>query len=298
MHPPSDLGHFLNSRRSELRPEDIGMSSGSGRRRVRGLRRQEVAVAAGISLGYYTRMEQGHVTRVSSAVVGFLAKALRLTEDETRQLRRVAGADERPGRPAARNGAKGTAVSPVPAHVLAALTGVPALVIGKGMAVLEWNRPAAVLLGDFAHMAPAARNLARLTFLDDTWRSLYADWRVAARLCVTHLWRQAAAEPEDPDVTALVGELAVKSVDFRVYWAQQPARGRAERVVTVQHSIVGHVELVPETLVVADDPDQSVLVLTPAGDASKRALRLLLARTTETDGHTGVTSDSRHTPGP
>ncbi|MET7296650.1 helix-turn-helix transcriptional regulator [Streptomyces griseoloalbus] len=282
MPTPSGLGAFLSFRRSQLRPEDIGMSSGSGRRRVEGLRRQEVAMAAGISLDYYTRMEQGRVTRVSSAVADALAKALRLTEAETRQLHRIAGG--RPSRPSARARAEGETVSPVLEHVLDMLTGVPALVMGNGMAVLRWNRPAAVLLGDFASMDPAERNLARLTFLDDRWCSLYADRQVGARLCVAHLWREATARPDDPGVTALIGELAVKSVNFREHWARQPVRGRGARVVTLQHSIVGSVELAHETLVVADDPHQSVLILRPAGGAAAAALRLLLDRTTEADG--------------
>lgn len=269
------------------------MSSGSSRRRVEGLRRQEVAVAAGISLGYYTRMEQGRVTQVSSAVVDSLAKALCLTEDETRHLRLIAGADRRQGRLSARARAEAQTVSPVLQHIVDTFTSAPALVMGNAMAVLGWNRPAAMLLGDFASMAPAERNFARLIFLDETWRSLYADWQECARLCATHLWREAAARPEDPGVTALIGELAVKSVEFREHWAQQPLHGRRAGVVTVQHSIVGSVQLAPDTLVVADDPHHSVLILRPAGDASTEALRLLLDWTSEVDGYTDVTSDFR-----
>ncbi|MET8516900.1 hypothetical protein [Streptomyces sp. NPDC005077] len=149
--------------------------------------------------------------------------------------------------------------------------------VGRQLLVLAWNRAAVALLGDFASMAPADRNLAKLTFLDPGSRSLYANWEACARENVTYLRLEAGLYPGDPVLTSVVGELAVRSLEFRALWAEHPVQDKTSGTKAFHHPIVGDLEVSYETLRVADDPGQALVVYTPeAGSASADSLRLLL----------------------
>jgi transcriptional regulator with XRE-family HTH domain len=215
-----EAGAFLRSRRERLRPDDVGVEP-TQRRRVPGLRREELARLAGVSVEYYIRLEQGRAGRPSESVLLALAAALRLDEAELTHLRNLcrppAGSPRRSAGHAERS-------RPALRRMLEAVA-TPALVFGRRTDVLAWNRGAATLLADFAAMPASERNLARLVFLDDGFRALMADWDRVARETVGILRMAAGRHPDDPRLAALVGELLVKSEDFGRWWnARECAR--------------------------------------------------------------------------
>ncbi|MCA6091004.1 helix-turn-helix transcriptional regulator [Streptomyces sp. SCA3-4] len=272
-----DLGAFLRTRRSRLRPEDVALPDFGGRRRVAGLRREEIAQLAGVSVDYYIRMEQGRAANPSPAVLDALARALRLDEDETRHLHRLAQSrpltrhDDRPR-------SERQQVRPMLRRLLDELRDVPALVMGRRMDVLAWNTAACALLGDYAALEPAERNIPRITFLDPASRDLYSDWTACARENVAYLRWEAGRYPNDPHLARLIGELSVKSEDFRRWWAEHPVQDKTSGTKHFHHPLVGDLQLTYETLRATDDPDQALITYaaeprTPSHDA----LRMLLA---------------------
>ncbi|MET9615349.1 helix-turn-helix transcriptional regulator [Kitasatospora indigofera] len=279
MSTATALRDFLRSRRARLHPRDVGLPDAGRPRRVAGLRREEIAELADVSVDYYTRMEQGRVRNASPAVLDALARALRLDPEETRHLHRIA----RPpvSRATARPGAaRPQQVRPMLRTLLASLEGLPSLVMGRRMEVLAWNRAASALLGDFDAMAPAERNIARMTFLRPGSRTLYADWEACARGNVAYLVREAGRRPDDPELATLIGELAMKSQEFRTWWAEHPVQDKTSGTKGFHHPVVGRLELAYETLRAADDPSQALITYAPEpGSPSADALRLLLSWT-------------------
>ncbi|MBG0831475.1 helix-turn-helix domain-containing protein [Planomonospora sp. ID67723] len=273
------LRDFLRSRRAQLRPQDVGLPDSGRQRRVAGLRREEIAELADVSVDYYTRMEQGRVRNASPAVLDALARALRLDQEETRHLHRIA----RPPvtRAAARSAPRRPQrVRPMLRTLLASMEELPCMVMGRRMDVLAWNRAASALFGDFDAMAPAARNIAKITFLSPDSRALYADWESCARRNVAYLGMEAGRHPDDPELAALIGELAVKSPEFRTWWAEHPVQDKTSGILGFHHPIVGSLELSYETLRAVDDPTQALISYAPEpGSPSEDALRLLLAWT-------------------
>ncbi|MFB6560297.1 helix-turn-helix transcriptional regulator [Streptomyces sp. NPDC056400] len=276
-----NMGEFLRTRRALLHPEDVALPDFGGRRRVAGLRREEIAQLAGVSVDYYTRMEQGRVPNPSGAVLDALARALRLDGDATRHLHRLARSQ-----PSARNvpqrQAQPQRVRPMLQRLLDDLVDIPAMVMGRRMDVLAWNTAAVALFGDYAALDPAERNIARITFLDETSRELYADWPSCARGNVAYLHLDAGRHPEDPQLASLIGELSMKSADFRRWWAEHPVQDKTSGTKRFHHPVVGDLELAYETLRAADDPDQALITYAAEpGSPSHDALRMLLAWATE-----------------
>ncbi|MEU9129714.1 helix-turn-helix transcriptional regulator [Kitasatospora sp. NPDC048540] len=292
------LRDFLRSRRARLRPADVGLPEFGGPRRVAGLRREELAQLAGVSVDYYTRMEQGRVRGASPAVLDALARALRLDQEETRHLHRIA----RPGAPrgAARpRPARPQQVRPMLRTLLDSLDALPALVMGRRMEILAWNRAASALLGDFAAMAPGERNIARITFLAPGSRTLYADWESCARGNAAYLSMEAGRHPDDPELAALIGELSVKSREFRTWWAEHPVQDKTAGVKVFHHPVVGRLELDYETLRAADDPTQALITYAARpGSPSQDALRLLLSWTATEDPARPAGRARQGSPGP
>ncbi|MEV5956279.1 helix-turn-helix transcriptional regulator [Streptomyces sp. NPDC051987] len=264
-----ELGDFLRSRRARIRPEEVGLPS-HGRRRVPGLRREEVAQLAGVSVDYYIRLEQGRGTSVSDAVLDAVARVLRLDETEHAYLRTVA-------RPRKSRGARRPAVPRVRPGVqllLDAMERSPAFVLGRRMEVLAWNAPADALLG-FGALDPAARSMPRLVFLDPAAADFYPEWAAVAAQTVANLRISAGLHPDDPALTALIGELSVKSADFRRLWADHEVKACAYGVKRVRHPVAGLLTLPYETLSVPEDPDQTLVAYTPE-PGSETAERLAL----------------------
>ncbi|MGW6919109.1 helix-turn-helix transcriptional regulator [Kitasatospora sp. NPDC054939] len=278
------LSDFLRARRALLRPADVGLPGSVGLRRVAGLRREEIAELAGVSVDYYTRMEQGRVRNASPAVLDALARALRLEEDEVRHLHRIARPSAAPrgtGRPAAGAAAGPQQVRPMLRTVVESVPDLPSLVMGRRMELLAWNRAANALFG-FDALAPGEHNMARLTFLHADYRTLYRDWDDCARKSVAYLSMEAGRHPDDLRLRELVGELAVKSREFRTWWAQHPVQDKTSGPARFRHPVVGDLELTYETLRSADDPTQALITYAPQPDTpSADALRLLLSWTAE-----------------
>ncbi|MFJ8435855.1 helix-turn-helix domain-containing protein [Kitasatospora sp. NPDC094019] len=277
--PGGGLAEFLRTRRSRLRPEDVDLPDFGGRRRVAGLRREELAQLAGVSVDYYTRLEQGRVGNPSDAVLDAVARALRLDPEESGHLHRLARARPdraRPGR--GRGPAAPQQVRPSMARLLDAMPDVPAVVMGRRMDILAWNSAAVALLGDYGTLAPAERNIARITFLDPASRTLYDDWVACARENVAFLHLEAGRRPDDPRLAELVGELSVRSQEFRHWWAEHPVRDKTSGHKVFHHPLVGRMELVYDTLRSADDPDQALVTYTAdPGSPSEDALRMLIS---------------------
>lgn len=272
-HSTTGLGDFLRSRRAAVDPLQVGMPDDGRLRRVPGLRREELAVLAHVSVDYIVRLEQGRTTRVSRTVLDALADALRLAPDEREYLFTVA--DVTPSAPTRR--ASQSEAAPRLRRLLDTMPDVPAIVVNHRMDVLAWNRGAAGLLTDFGALAPAHRNLIRLTFLDETFRSLYGDWQRAAKDCVATLRMEAGSRPADPALNALVGELSVRDQDFRTWWATHQVRGPSQLVKTYRHPIAGTMELDVQQFSVDTHPDQKLIAFTAEpGSQSETALRFLL----------------------
>ena len=270
----NDLGEFLRARRAALDPRRLGLPDDGRLRRVPGLRREELAQLAHVSIDYVVRLEQGRTRRVSRPVLDALADALQLAPDERAYLFTVA--DVTQAAPA-RQAAARQQVDPQLRQLLDGMHDIPAMVLNRRMDVLAWNRGAAALLTDFAALPAHERNLIRLTFLDDAYRSLYADWPRAARECVAVLRMEAGRNPDDRALTALVGELTVRDPDFRTWWASHQVRGPRQLSKTYRHPVIGTVTLDVQQFSVDTQPDQQLVAYTtPPDSPSQESLRFLL----------------------
>lgn len=273
-NPPggNELGDFLRARRAALDPRRVGLPDDGRLRRVAGLRREELAQLAHVSIDYVVRLEQGRTRRVSRPVLDALADALQLAPDERAYLFTVAGVTQ--ATPARQ--ATGQKVDPQLRQLLDGMHDIPAMVLNRRMDVLAWNRGATALLTDFAALPAPERNLIRLTFLDDAYRSLYTDWPRAARECVAVLRMEAGRSPDDLALTALIGELTVRDADFRTWWASHRVRGPRQLTKTYRHPVIGTVTLDVQ-FSVDTQPDQQLVAYTPPSDSpSQESLRFLL----------------------
>ncbi|KAA2258685.1 helix-turn-helix domain-containing protein [Solihabitans fulvus] len=270
-----ELKEFLRSRRARLSVDDVELGGTAGVRRVPGLRREEVAQLAGVSVDYYSRLEQGRHLNVSDEVLDAVARALGLDEIERSHLFQLARTSPRRGR--RRPPARVQRVRPGVRRVLETLDDVtPAWVFGRRMDVLASNRLARALMTDFEALPPRDRNVLRYTFLDESARDLYVDWAEVARDNVAVLRLDAGRHPDDPLLAELVGELAVKSPEFRRWWASHNVRERSHGTKRYHHPLVGDLTVDYECVAVLGDADQTLCVYTTeAGSASETALRLL-----------------------
>lgn len=278
MDGPGPLGEFLQARRARIRPEDIGVQDFGERRRVQGLRRDEVAHLAGVSMSYYTRLEQGVSRGASPEVLDAIARALHLDVHEHAHLQRLADASRRAPRTRRPRPEK---VSAEARDLLRALDGTPALILGRRTDVLAWNHLGHALLA--GHVDPAAvddvanrPNMSRMVFLDRHKRELYTDWRRKARAVVGNLRIAVGRYPDDRDLAALIGELTMKSPDFVAMWGDHRITPCDAAAYDVHHPVVGAVTVTQQTLAIARSPGQSLIVVTTAaGSPSEQALALL-----------------------
>ncbi|RSO40046.1 transcriptional regulator [Streptomyces sp. WAC 06725] len=272
MDQRTELSEFLRSRRARLQPEDVGLAPHGGRRRVPGLRREELAQLAGVSVAYYIRLEQGRGQNVSAAVLDSISDVLRLTRAERSHLSHLARPVSRRRRPAPRP----QRMRPALQDLIDAMDGVPAYVIGRRLDILGWNRLARALLGDFAAMPAEERNMAWQLFLAPATRELYADWEGKAAHVVAQLRGDVGRFPDDPKLCALVDELSAKSADFRRIWAAHDVQDKGFGRKRLTHPLVGSLSLAYETLALPADPDQQLVTYhAEPGSASALALRRL-----------------------
>lgn len=261
------LGAFLRSHRERLTPASAGLGGGA-RRRVPGLRRDEVAALAGLSTGYYTRLEQGRHLSPSPRVLDALARALRLGEEDRLRLHRLAGRTARRTTAPARVQRVGAPVR----QLIQSWTATPALVLGHAQDILAANDLAAALYGDFSR----TDNILCMLFLDPAAAVFHRDVEQARRRAVADLRQTAAESPDDRRVRELVGELSVRSEAFRALWARDYPRLPPYEVKRVHHSALGELELHREALAVRSAPGQQLVVLqAEPGSRSADALALL-----------------------
>ncbi|MEU0741642.1 helix-turn-helix transcriptional regulator [Streptomyces sp. NPDC006134] len=268
----AELSEFLRSRRARLKPQDVGLPAYGHRRRVPGLRREELAQLAGVSVAYYTRLEQGNGQNVSAEVLDSIARALRLSDAEHAHLTHLAKPKQHKRKAAART----RQVRPALRHLLDSLDGVPAYITGRRTDVLAWNRAAAALFGDWDELPAQERNWARLVFLRPAYRELFVDWEQKASDVVSYLRMDAGCHPDDPRLAALVGELSVKSEEFRRLWATHDVKEKSYGVKRLRHPLAGELTLSFETFQLVDDSEQSLITYhAEPGSPSAEALRLL-----------------------
>ena len=268
------LADFLRSRRGRLRPEDVGLEPG-GNRKVAGLRREELALLAGVSTDYYQRMEQGRDVRPSDDVLDALARALALSAAETRHLHRLARlARNPPEKPATHRPPEQVPEST--RRLLRALQ-TPALVVGRHLDVLDWNPLAAALLADLDDPA-TERNALLALFRDPEARRRCPQWRDMALDYIGMLRAAVAADPDHPRAAALVGELSVHSADFRELWARHDVRETSHGTKTFLHPQIGEITLDWDTYPLPGSPGP-VLVAYTAVPGSPDAERLALLAT-------------------
>ncbi|GHE48983.1 helix-turn-helix domain-containing protein [Streptomyces griseoaurantiacus] len=268
----AELSEFLRTRRARLKPEEVGLPSFGRHRRVPGLRREELAQLAGMSVAYYTRLEQGNGRNVSAEVLDAIAGALRLSDAEHAHLLDLA----KPKRQKRKSVARTQQVRVALLQLLETVDTVPAYVSGRRTDILAWNRMAASLFGDWGRLPVGERNWSRLVFLDPEYRDRFVDWGQKASDMVSWLRMDAGRHPDDPRLSALVGELSVKSEEFRRLWAEHDVKEKSHGVKRMRHPLVGDLTLSFETFRLVDDPDQSFVTYhAEPGSPSAEALRLL-----------------------
>ncbi|MBL1105831.1 helix-turn-helix domain-containing protein [Streptomyces sp. 5-8] len=268
----AELSEFLRSRRARLKPEDVGLAAFGRHRRVPGLRREELAQLAGVSVAYYTRLEQGNGRNVSAEVLDSIARALRLTDAEHAHLTHLAKPKSHKKKPAARQQQVRGALR----RLLDTMEGVPAYIVGRRAEILAWNRMAAAVFGDWSELPPAERNWARLVFLHPEYRDLFIDWEQKAIDIVCALRMDAGCYPDDPRLSALVGELSVKSEEFRRLWATHDVKEKSHGVKRLHHPLVGDLSLNFESFRLTDDSDLGLVTYhAEPGSPSAESLRLL-----------------------
>ena len=262
-----ELREFLSSRRAALSPEDVGLPPAFSSRRVPGLRREEVAILAGVSVDYYVKLEQGRATNVSEQVLEAIERALRLDDLERRHLRAlvrpgsVAPAVERP-RPKAR---------PAVLTMIDAMT-VPAIIHGPLLEVLGINTVGKALFDDFDALPMEERSLARWMFLSPRAREVYLDWELHAPQMVAIL----RAAPPSAGLERLVGELSVASSEFAHYWAVYELHEHTHGVKRFGNGIVGELRLNYQAMPLPEDRGTTVVVYSAdPGSPSADKLQLL-----------------------
>lgn len=271
MEPNRQLHEFLRVRREALTPPDVGMPWQVEGRRVRGLRREEVARLAGVSVDYYTRLEQGRARNVSVQVLDAVADALRLGPLERSHLHALAR------RPTVEQAAppKRRRVRPSVQIALDALESTPAYVRDIRMNVVGSN---AMWRNLFPDLSSAGRppNVARWTILDPRARTVYPEWECVAREIVDTLQATAAKFPSDADLAQLVGELCTASSDFAQWWSDRRVFQRSTGAKRVRNSVVGEITINYDAFVSVADAEQVMVIYTaPAGSPADEALSLL-----------------------
>jgi hypothetical protein len=280
-----EVRDFLTSRRDRLTPGQAGVPLYGGRRRVKGLRREEVAMLAGMSTDYYTRLERGNLSGVSDSVLDALARALQLDEAErahlldlavtanlSGQAGRSAPAGPGPGRP------RRSSPPRVREGVLRVLDSIsaPAYVRNNRMDVLAANRLGRALFADVYAAGATGFNLARYLFLDPRSRDFYTQWDVVARDAVAALRIEAGRNPYDRGLTGLVGELSTRSEEFRTWWATHNVKFHTTSTKALCHPAVGELELTGEALTLPADHGLTIITYTvEPHSASEQALNFL-----------------------
>lgn len=275
MNHRDEARDFLSSRRARITPEQAGVETFGTRRRVSGLRREEVARLAGVSIDYYTRLERGNLQGVSDSVLDAIGRALQLDPAEQEHLRDLSQHQNETPRRAGRV-VPVAAVRPELQYLLDVVTDAPAMIINNRQDIVAANALGFAMHSDLVAAPARPMNFSRFIFLDPQARNFYQDWQRAAHTNVAILRREAGRTPNDKDLAALIGELSMRSDDFRALWAAHDVRRHYAGVKSFRHSVVGPLELHFQTLELAEDPGLA-LTIYPAtpGSPTADALRVL-----------------------
>lgn len=272
-----ELADFLRRARAACDPRRVNLPGDGRVRRVKGLRREEVALLAGVSTDYYTRLEQGRPIVPSTQVIEAIGRALDLDRAERIHLRDLFSLSGSP-RPRARTQAQ--RVRPGLHQLLDALGAQPALILGRNTDVLAANAMARALFTDFDRLPARERNYARWILLSEQARELFQDWEEQARNAVAALRLEVGRNPGDPDTQRLVSELSENSDTFRAWWTEHHVHQRTFGAKRLRHALVGELTVQYETLTLPGDADQTLYVYTcEPGSASHEALSLLASWT-------------------
>lgn len=270
-----ELADFLRRARSARDPRETGLPDDGRVRRVKGLRREEVALLAGVSTDYYTRLEQGRRIVPSTQVIDAIARALGLDDVGHGHLRNLVSAT-RPPRASSRSRTAAQRVRPGLRQLLDSLDAHPALVLGRRTEVLAANRMACALFADFERMPGRERNYARWMLLSESARDLFIDWESQARNAVESLRLEAGRMAGDRDIIELVGELSLSSPEFRQWWSEHGVHQRTFGAKRLAHAIVGELTVDYETLTLPGDDEQTLfLYTTEPGSPSREAISIL-----------------------
>ncbi|WP_026416942.1 helix-turn-helix transcriptional regulator [Actinomadura oligospora] len=266
----AELAQFLRVRRARISPGDVGLPSGS-RRRTPGLRREEVARLADMSVDYYVRLEQARGPNPSRQILGALARALRLSDDERTHLFHLAGEPPAPPQGPPQD------VPPGIVHLLERLDDTPAYVLDAAYNVLAWNAMASALLADFSALPPRDRNPLRWFFLvaESAQITEEDEYFQFARASAADLRAARGRYPNDPGIKALLEELLEGSELFRRVWAEHDVEIRRSNTKTMVHPVVGPMELHCDVLVVPERDQKVILYTATPGTDSHEALKLL-----------------------
>jgi transcriptional regulator with XRE-family HTH domain len=285
MDTPHEVQQFLTALRARITPEKAGLTAFGGERRVPGLRREEVAQLADISTAWYTRMERGDLSGVSESVLFALVRALQLDDAETTHLFDLARAASSGPRRGSRTRAE-PRVSEHLAQLIDSMSDVPAIALSRLGDVLASNALGRALFPDLFPEGSAPLNHARYIFLDERSQRFYPDWETSARESVSALRLLAGHDPSDRALMGLVGELATRSEDFRVWWGGHTVRTHTAGTKRINHPVVGELTVNYETLVVASTPGLGLTTyLAAPGSASADALAMLRSWSADTTGH-------------
>lgn len=274
------LGEFFRARRAEVSPDAVPahVVSTVGRRRVAGLRREEVAQLAAVSSDYYTRVEQGRLAP-SDQVFDALCRVFALSPEQRAYVEDLLNRERgqlrtRPGREAAHDRLQ---------LLLDQFVDLPALVLGPRMDVLAWNDPAASLILDFARLPAGDRNYVAITFTEPGMKELYEDWTSVARTCVGILRREAAENPDDPELVALVGRLSIASEDFRRWWAEHRVAEQDFGAKVMTHPVAGRMRLNWDSFTYAGAARQQLILWSAdAGSSDAEVLAALVRESQRT----------------
>jgi len=277
MDPHDDIGEFLTSRRARLTPTQAGLPDFDGRRRVPGLRREEVALLAGMSSEYYKRLERGNATGVSEAVIDGISRALQLDEAEHAHLYdliRTANAGAHPQR--RRASARKTTLTAGMQQTIDAMSTVPVFIQNGRLDAVATNRLGRALFSEMFENAKPPVNAARFVFLDPRAQDFYQDWEANARQIVAILRAEAGRSPYDRQLSDLVGELSTRSDLFRRLWGAHDVREHRTGIKSIHHPVVGDLDLTYQSMDLASDRGLQMLVFSAEpGSASHDRLQLL-----------------------
>jgi transcriptional regulator with XRE-family HTH domain len=271
MDAKAEIREFLTSRRARITPEQAGLPTFGGMRRVPGLRREEVSLLAGVSVDYYTKLERGNAAGVSETVLDALARALQLDEVERTHLFDLVRATQR--RTMSRRRPR---LRPSVQQMLDAITGVPAFVRNAHLDLLGANSLGRALYSEHLDSPHQPPNSARFAFLDARAEAFYLEWELVTRDMVAVLRTEAGRDPYNRELSDLVGELSMRSERFRTLWAAHKVGRHDTGIKRMRHPVVGELELGFESMELVADPGLTMFVYTAErGSTSEESLSLL-----------------------